>query len=483
MPAQKPVITVSHLNVTYFPGTSYEVRALKDINLEIEPGEFIIFFGPSGCGKSTLLYSISGLERKISGDIIVKNQNLRTLSGKEREAFHQKTIGMIFQAYYLIPSLSVIQNVTLPQMALNVGIGEREEHGLKLLKQFGVFEQARKLPLELSGGQQQRVAICRSVMNDPDIILADEPVGNLDSKSSEEVMLLLRKLNDDLKKTVVLVTHDPSHIHHAHRVFYLRDGQVIRVQKNTEEERKQSPVITAAKSSLNINLDEWAKTLSPEALASPDALAELVRSQELLTEVLTGMTRRDIFAMAQIMQGMLAGRRTGGKLRRLLRDAGLDPVRSRKVLTEIQTFVREVRKLRKVGKKRGLVHFDPLFREAQEIRRFLQARQHVHIRDARHALSIEQLLYERLRRSIDRRGLRDALMKPLAKGGADMHGEEADRFVRALEELLLARGEAQARKPEEMSETPTEDLKKLHWTMRALSVLPEYLKLFRPRKP
>src|ERR1700726_4725884 len=171
-PQNKPVISVKKLNVVYFPGKSNEVHALTDISLEIYPGEFIIFFGPSGCGKSTLLYSISGLERHITGDILVQGDNLRTLEGKKREEFHQKTIGMVFQAYYLIPSLTILQNVALPQMALNEGTRAREDRGLKLLKQFGVFEQASKLPTELSGGQQQRVAICRSVMNDPAIILA-----------------------------------------------------------------------------------------------------------------------------------------------------------------------------------------------------------------------------------------------------------------------------------------------------------------------
>jgi len=164
---QKPIIEVKKMNVTYFPGKNNEVRALNDINLEIFPGEFIIFFGPSGCGKSTLLYSISGLERNITGDILVKGDNLRTMNEKTRENFHQKTIGMVFQAYYLIPSLSVLQNIALPQMALNGSIKEREERGQKLLDQFGVGKQGEKLPTELSGGQQQRVAICPPVMNAP----------------------------------------------------------------------------------------------------------------------------------------------------------------------------------------------------------------------------------------------------------------------------------------------------------------------------
>jgi putative ABC transport system ATP-binding protein len=267
---QTPLIEVKKLNVVYFPGKSNEVHALKDITLDIYPGEFIIFFGPSGCGKSTLLYSISGLETNVSGDVIVKGQNLPAMTKKQREVFHQKTIGMVFQAFYLIPSLSVLQNVSLPQMALNASRTTRDERALKLMERFGIAAQAGKLPQELSGGQQQRVALCRSIINDPEILFADEPVGNLDSKSSEEVMKLLRELNDRDKKTVILVTHDPSHLHNAHRVFYMRDGQIVRAQENTEAERRESPVIAEAKAETAQGqeqaLGQWAKTLTAEDL-------------------------------------------------------------------------------------------------------------------------------------------------------------------------------------------------------------------------
>ena len=269
-PTQTPLIEVKKLNVVYFPGKNNEVHALKDISLEIYPGEFIIFFGPSGCGKSTLLYSISGLETNISGDVLVEGQNLPTMTKKQHEVFHQKTIGMVFQAFYLIPSLSVLQNIALPQMALNAGTAAREERAVKLMERFGIAAQAGKLPQELSGGQQQRVALCRSLMNDPEILFADEPVGNLDSKSSEEVMKLLRELNDRDKKTVILVTHDPSHLHNAHRVFYMRDGQLVRQQENTEAQRRESPVIAEAKAETAQAqvqaIGQWAKTLTAEDL-------------------------------------------------------------------------------------------------------------------------------------------------------------------------------------------------------------------------
>lgn len=300
-----PIISVKKLCVTYFPGKSNEVRALKNIELDIYPGEFIIFFGPSGCGKSTLLYSLSGLERNITGSILVKGEDLPTMKPKQREEFHQRTIGMVFQAYYLIASLSVLENVTLPQVALSEPIHVREPKALALLDKFGVKAQAKKLPMELSGGQQQRVAICRSVMNDPDIIFADEPVGNLDSKSTDEVMKLLRELNERDHKTVILVTHDPSHLHHANRVFFIRDGEVVRVQENSAEERKQSPVVEAAKA-VQPNLQEWAKTLTADDLKRISVASEDQKHSEI-EKLLESLSPAQRIIAEQYLRDLLAG--------------------------------------------------------------------------------------------------------------------------------------------------------------------------------
>ena len=312
---QTPLIDVRKLNVVYFPGKSNEVHALKDITLQIYPGEFIIFFGPSGCGKSTLLYSISGLETNIAGDVLVKGQNLPTMTKKQHEAFHQRTIGMVFQAFYLIPSLSVLHNVTLPQYALNVLKPRREERAMKLMERFGIAAQAGELPQELSGGQQQRVALCRSLMNDPEILFADEPVGNLDSKSSEEVMKLLRELNDRDKKTVILVTHDPSHLHNAHRVFYLRDGQIVRMQENTEQERQESLVVKEAKAesvqaqARMTGLEQWAKTLTAEDLRRA---AEVGKDavQAKINDLLMQLTSEQRAKVEEYIRDLLAGVQT-----------------------------------------------------------------------------------------------------------------------------------------------------------------------------
>ncbi len=234
MPAQEkqPIIEVQNVSLFYDVGRPSQLQALKNISLKIYPGEYVIFFGPSGCGKSSLLYSISGLEFPQSGKIYVEGKAISELSQEETYNFHRRTIGMVFQAFYLIPSLNIQDNVALPMIFMGVKPEIRNKRALELLNRFGVLPQAKKLPTQLSGGQQQRVAIARALANDPDIILADEPVGNLDSKSAHIVMELLEELNRKDKKTVILVTHDPSYLDYADKIFYMKDGTIIREVKN-----------------------------------------------------------------------------------------------------------------------------------------------------------------------------------------------------------------------------------------------------------
>lgn len=224
-------IIAKHLSVTYFPGQSNEIKSLSDLSFVIEEGEFIIFFGPSGCGKSTLLYSIAGLERW-HGELRVEGVDLQTMNAKEKEIYHREHIGMIFQSFYLIPTISVLQNVALPLVLAGVPRKEREKRAMSLLERFGVKSQANKLPSALSGGQQQRVAICRAVINNPKIILADEPLGNLDSKSAAEVVGLFKELNGNFGKTVILVTNDPTYLDLANRVFFIKDGILVNIKIN-----------------------------------------------------------------------------------------------------------------------------------------------------------------------------------------------------------------------------------------------------------
>ena len=231
----EPLIKIENLGVAYDLGKSTESWALREINSEIYPQEYVIFFGPSGCGKSTLLYVIAGLEFPTTGKIIVEGKNLAALSSKELIKFYLSSIGMVFQAYYLIPTLSVKNNILLPQIFLKESPQKRESKVKLLMERFGILEFQKRKPSQLSGGQQQRVAIARALINNPSIVLADEPVGNLDSKNAEIVMNLLSELNQKDKKTIIHVTHDPRYLSCANRVFYMKDGKITRMVTNPEK--------------------------------------------------------------------------------------------------------------------------------------------------------------------------------------------------------------------------------------------------------
>ena len=237
MPLQKnPIVKIKDVFLTYNQGKPTEFKALKNINLEIYPEEFVIFFGPSGSGKSTLLYLIAGLEMPSTGTVSVGNKdNLTNLTPQEMIDFHRSYIGMIFQAFYLIPSLSAKDNVLLPMVFAGIDPAQREQVGASLLERFGISDFKDRTPSRLSGGQQQRVAIARSLVNNPSLVLADEPVGNLDSKNAEIVLDLIADLKNKDKKTVILVTHDPSHLHKADRVFYIKDGNIVKVANQKED--------------------------------------------------------------------------------------------------------------------------------------------------------------------------------------------------------------------------------------------------------
>jgi len=257
------IIKVKELFVVYDKGTPAEARALNGISIEIPAEEFVVIFGPSGCGKSTLLYAMAGIEKNISsGEIWIKNKNLVKMTPKEIVNLHRKEIGMIFQAYNLIPTLSVLDNISLPLLASGINKKIREKKALFLLSRFGVAQFVKRFPQFLSGGQQQRVAIARALISDPDIIFADEPTGNLDSSSAEIVMKALTDLNRDDRKTIVLVTHDPSYLVYAHRVIHIKDGKMVRVEVRKKLERLEkkdktyTPVILEEKEEEKFTMEQ-----------------------------------------------------------------------------------------------------------------------------------------------------------------------------------------------------------------------------------
>jgi putative ABC transport system ATP-binding protein len=221
-----PIIKIDNVVKTYETGTQ-QVRALKGVSLVVNRGEMVAIMGPSGCGKTTLLNCASGLDIVDSGTISIAGANLADLSDKTRTRFRAQNMGFVFQTYNLLPVLSSVENVELPLIVSGVNPKEARQRALVALETVGLRELANNRPSQLSGGQRQRVTIARSLVNEPDIVWADEPTGALDSRTADDIMSLMERLNQEKGLTFVIVTHDPGVGARCNRVVKMRDGLIV----------------------------------------------------------------------------------------------------------------------------------------------------------------------------------------------------------------------------------------------------------------
>jgi putative ABC transport system ATP-binding protein len=219
----KPIIEVKNLSKDYVMGEMV-VHALRSVSVTIEEGEFVAIMGPSGSGKSTFMNSIGCLDRPTAGEYLLSGQNVANLNENELAEIRNKYIGFVFQTFNLLPRTSAIKNVELP--LTYGGVKNRTERAKNALEMVGLGQRIHHRPNELSGGQQQRVAIARAIVNEPVVILGDEPTGNLDSRTAEEIMALFQDLNRQ-GKTVIIVTHEPDIANHCKRVIRFKDGRVV----------------------------------------------------------------------------------------------------------------------------------------------------------------------------------------------------------------------------------------------------------------
>lgn len=226
----KTIIEFQQINFWYEQGKISEFQALKNVTIKIDEGEYVAFFGPSGSGKTSLLYLMAGIERPQKGKVLVNGNDLAKLNENEMAYYRQSEVGIVFQQFNLIPSLSVLDNVALPMAFLGTKERERSARAMELLKRMGINAFAKRYPHELSGGQQQRVGIARALANDPPIVIADEPLGNLDSENANNVLITLKDLHDKYKKTVIMVTHEAWSLRDVNKIFFLKDGVVIKTE-------------------------------------------------------------------------------------------------------------------------------------------------------------------------------------------------------------------------------------------------------------
>jgi putative ABC transport system ATP-binding protein len=210
-----------------FKRDAFEVTALDNVSIDIAQGEFLALMGPSGSGKTTLLNMIAAIDRPTSGELLVMGDNIFRLNDAQSARWRNEHVGYVFQTFNLIPVLTAFENVELPLLLTKLSAAQRKEHVMTALKLVGLGERVHHLPKQLSGGQEQRVAIARAIVSDPTLLLADEPTGDLDSHSATEVLEILKRLNEDFKKTIVMVTHDPHAASYAHVTRHLEKGMLL----------------------------------------------------------------------------------------------------------------------------------------------------------------------------------------------------------------------------------------------------------------
>ncbi len=305
----KPLIVCRDLTITYNKGKSNEFKALQGVNTDIYEGEYIILFGPSGCGKSTLMYSIQGSLPPGDGTLLIRGDDVYAYPPAERVFFQRYVMGIIFQSFNLIGSLSVLDNVALPMIFCDANKATRERRAQSLLDRFGVGGVSHKIPSMLSGGQQQRVSVARSMVNDPQILLADEPTGNLDSVSTQQVMDKIDEINTFDMRTIIMVSHNAAHLAYAHRVYYLKDGFIVREVVNPQ--RKQikpvmegETIVTELEQLARLFPYDSVETLRVKSLTNfltqDYTFDQLVRLEKAIRLLISGKIHKKLFTQTLI---------------------------------------------------------------------------------------------------------------------------------------------------------------------------------------
>lgn len=354
------IIKLENVNFYYDKGKPTEVHALKDVNLEIKAGEYISFFGPSGCGKSTLLYIIAGVERPDSGKVVVNGQDLMNFSPRELAIYRQIGIGIIFQNFNLIPSIKNFENVTLPMAFLGISPKKREQRAVEIMSYLGVAELMDRYPFELSGGQQQRVSIARSLANNPPIVLADEPIGNLDSVNANNVLNILKEFNQQDGKTIIMVTHEAWSLKDVSKIYYMRDGAITKIEEKGEK--------LAVK---KVGAGYYYKNLFPKLPVIE------VRAKALASLILRGYSKEEIKRMEYFISHYFRNQIDKETFRMVLDrpykegGVGLWKQRAAKIADYMETVIKEEKELGALYKKLEQNPEEPFYEEMEKIQRWL----------------------------------------------------------------------------------------------------------------
>jgi putative ABC transport system ATP-binding protein len=428
----KPLIIARDLSIIYNQGKANEFKALSGVSTDIFEGEYIILFGPSGCGKSTLMYSIQGSLPPGEGTLLVKGDDVYSYPPAERVYFQRHVMGIIFQSFNLIGSLSVLDNVALPMIFCDVDKQTRNRRAQSLLDRFGVGHVSHKIPAMLSGGQQQRVSVARSMVNDPKILLADEPTGNLDSISTQQVMDKIDEINTFDRRTIIMVSHDASHLSYAHRVYYLKDGLIVREVVNPQ--RKQikpvmegETIVTELEQLARLYPYDSVETLRVKSmvnfLTQDYTFDQIIRLEHAIDLFIQGKIDRDSF-----IKSLILPYEKGGV------EIGIDEARRMVgVASKMMGQADDIRRFR--ARKDNDDIFFSQHKLAERMRDRLFGHYHITLSKAQNA-NMTELIADRVTGVVDRSNFNERLTKGIRSGGLALSDREADDLTRYFEKVI-----------------------------------------------
>lgn len=428
----KPLIVCRDLSIIYNKGKSNEFKALTGVNTDIYEGEYIILFGASGSGKSTLMYSIQGSLPPGEGTLLIKGDDIYSYPPSERVYFQRHVMGIIFQQFNLIKSLSVLDNVALPMIFSDVNKTTRNRRAQSLLDRFGVGHVSHKIPAMLSGGQQQRVAVSRSMVNDPKILLADEPTGNLDSVSTQQVMDKIDEINTFDRRTIIMVSHNAAHLSYAHRVYYLKDGKVVREVVNPQRKqikpvKEGETIVTELEQLARLFPYDSVETLRVKSmvnyLTQDYTFDQLIRLERAIKHFITGRIDKHDFIRALTLsaeQGGVEINETEAK-----RMAAL----SEKMIDQAD----DIRRYR--AKKENAGVFFSQHKLAERMRDHLLKAYRLKLSKDQDENLVE-LIADRVTGVVEEEEFNERMMKGVRSGGMGFSEKEADGITRYFEKLI-----------------------------------------------
>jgi putative ABC transport system ATP-binding protein len=428
----KPFIVCRDLSIIYNKGKSNEFKALQNVNTDIFEGEYIILFGPSGCGKSTLMYSIQGSLPPGDGTLLIRGDDIYSYPPSERVYFQRYVMGIIFQSFNLIGSLSVLDNVALPMIFCNVDRVTRNRRAQMLLDRFGVGHVSHKIPAMLSGGQQQRVSVARSMVNDPKILLADEPTGNLDSISTQQVMDKIDEINTFDRRTIIMVSHNAAHLSYAHRVYYLKDGFVVREVVNPQRKqikpvREGETIVTELEQLARLFPYDSVETLRVKSmvnyLTQDYSFDQIVRLEHATSLLIGGRIDREAYIKSLILPYERGG----------VEIAETEARRMASVTERMMHHADDIRRFR-ARKDNDNIFFNQ-HKLAERMRDHLVQVFHIHL-TAEQDKNLVEVIADRVTGVVDVTDLNARLMLGVRSGGLGLSEKEADELTRYFEKVI-----------------------------------------------